>query len=296
MKRKLAVFLVVLMFLSFSISSVVAFVPPGLAKKGGLPPGIQKRFLDKDWQKCWKDDWKDIIQDWEKLFRQGRDGKEIIGSEYWATIQKIDTNNRRIMIQEGTAYLYLLVADNAKIQEDGKNIKLSNLSIGDEVYLKLNKDHTITEIKLVKDTEKDEENRSIKEAKVESINYETRRITLAYDNTRSRYILHDNTTIRVNGTKRDFNYIEVGMKVDVTIKDGKISQITVLEKTEELEGKLIDKYSNSYGTYILVEIDDSPVIFYVDEDLRIPTKLMDEEVCIKIKDDVVIDIWEKVKK
>lgn len=296
MKRKITVVLAVLMFLSFSISSAAAFIPPGLAKKGGLPPGIQKRFSQKDWQK----DWEDIIkewgkQDWEKVFEECREkfGKEMIEREYDTTLEKINVSNRRIVIQEGTAYLNLLVADNAEIKLDGKSARLNSLSVGDKVNLELNKDNTVTKIIGLSKGEDEEDSRTIKGANVESINYETRRMILNYNNTRASYVANDNATITVNGVRKNLNYIKTNMKVDVTIEEGRISRITVVDRVGEYNGKLIDKYTNDKGAYILIEIDDKPVLFYIDEDLNIPSRLIDEDVYIEVEDDIVVDIWKK---
>lgn len=306
MKRKLVSVLVVLMFFSFTLSSAAAFTPPGLAKKGGLPPGIQKRFSNELWQnKFWdyekwedlmdeledlwdEDEWEDLIKELKERFRY-----EVINKEYKTTLEEIDLGNKRIMIKDGTAHLYLLVADNAKIQLNGKSVRLSSLSKGNEVYLKLNKDNTVTEIIVIEDSKKDKETKVIKGASVESINYETRRVILNHNNTRTRYTVNSDATITANNSRKNLNYIEAGMKVDATIKDGNIIKIDVVEKIEEYEGKLVNKYSNNSGTYILIEIDDMPVFFYIDKDLSIPSRLIGEKVYIEVKDNVVIDIWRK---
>lgn len=308
MKRKLASILVVGMFFSFTISSVAAFTPPGLAKKGGLPPGIQKKLSHKSWwnnefwdddewdDEFWDDDewedmsfesWKDLIEELKERFEG-----EVIDKEYKTTLEEVDARDRRILIKDGTAHIYLSVAEDAEIELNDKDIRLSSLSDGDEVYLKLNEDNTVTEIEVIQDSDK-EETVTIEEANVDYIDHEDRRITLKYDDTRKRYIVDENAIIISNKSREDLDYIEEDMKVDVVIKDGKITLINVIEKIEEYEGKLINEYSNDNGDYILIEIDEVPTFFYVDEDLRISSRLIDEEVYIEVKDDVVIDIEKK---
>lgn len=298
MKRKLASALVVVTVFSFTISSAAAFTPPGLAKKGGLPPGIQKKLSHKSWwdNEFWDDEeWEDMsFESWEDLIEELKERfeDEVIDKEYETTLEEVDARDRRILIKDGTANIYLSVAEDAEIELDDKDVRLSSLSDGDEVYLKLDEDNTVTEIEVIQDADK-EETVTIKEANVDYINHETRRITLKHDDTRKRYMVDDNAIIISNKSREDLDYIEEDMKVDVVIKDGKITLINVIEKIEEYEGKLINEYSNDNGDYILIEIDEVPTFFYVDEDLRISSRLIDEEVYIEVKDDVVIDIEKK---
>lgn len=234
MKRKLASALVVLSVFSFTISSAAAFTPPGLAKKGGMPPGIQKKISGESWHnKIWEDkSWKDYSWDdeaWEDISFESlkelieelkeRFGEEIVNKEYETTLEEVDARNRKVLIEDGTAHIYLSVAEDAEIELDDKDVKLSSLSAGDEVYLKLNEANTVTEIKVIEEA--------------------------------------------------------------------------VAEETEEYEGKLINKYSNDSGDYILIEIDEVPAFFYIDKDLRVSQRLIDEEVIIEVEDDVVVDINRK---
>jgi len=96
MKKYLISVTTVCLALMMGVSSVSAFVPPGLAKKGGLPPGIQKRFIQQE---------KDM-------------------KEYQTTIKDINVKERRIVIEDGTAILSLLVSNKASIQLNNKNSKV----------------------------------------------------------------------------------------------------------------------------------------------------------------------------
>ncbi|SET11005.1 hypothetical protein SAMN05660297_01436 [Natronincola peptidivorans] len=274
MKRKLASMLVLLMVLSFSLSAAAAFVPPGLAKKGGLPPGIQKRFLDG------------IIVEEDK---DQEEDQEIISKGYSATIERIDVNNRRIMIEEGTAYLYLLVDKDAKIELDEKTSKFEDLRVKDEVYLKLNKENTVIEITGKSIGERES---IIREAVVKTIDYRRREITLQHNNREALYEVHQDAVIEINGIKKEWRDIEVGMKVDVKVKEGVISEIKAVNKITRYEGRLISKYTGTNPT-ITLRINNEDREFNVKRDVDLSKLGVGSIVVIQVENNVVIRAAEK---
>lgn len=267
MKRKLAGVLGLLMFFTFSITTVGAFVPPGLEKKGGLPPGIQKRFLQED-----------------------VDEKEVklVKKEYKATIEKVDTEDKRIVIKDGTAYLYLLVSDTAKIELDGKDSRLQELKKNDEVYLKLDKDKTIIEVKGKSIGEKEEVKR-IKNAVVKSVDTNKKEIVIGYDKKEVLYKVKDDAIIQINGVDKKLSDIKEDMKVDIKVRDRNILELKVLNEIMRYDGRLIAKYTGG-NPIIVLKIDNEERAFNVKKEIVLSKIYVGDSITIDVEEDIVINI------
>lgn len=271
MKKVLAGILVLMMFFTFALSTAGAFVPPGLAKKGGLPPGIQKRFSLEE--------------------RAGDD--RIIDGEYETVVKEIDLNKRRITIEEGEAIISLLVANRAEIKLDDKDAVLKDIKKGYEVYLELDKDNVITKIIGKTGDVVEDETWSIRGATVYSINEKDQKIALSYDNKRETYYVNRNTVIEINGNKKTFDDLSANMKVNVTIKGETILKLTVVSETTRHEGVLLGAFKDNDGPYIILNKDGAHSIFDVKAGLDIPDSYVNREVYIEVQNGLVTDIWRK---
>ncbi|SDK92309.1 hypothetical protein [Natronincola ferrireducens] len=272
MKKKLAGILVLVMVLTVMVSTAAAFTPPGLEKKGGLPPGIQKRFLDGFLDK------KQV---------------ELIGREYdEVVIKAIDRGDRRIGIEEGTAKISLLVSDKVKIYMEEKTIDFKDLQVNDMVYLKLDKDNTVTEIKVIEEN-KDNIRATIQGAIVRRVDIEDREIALFKDGNTVWYKIHRNATITVDGMRtRDLKDIKKDMKVDARIVDGDIQTLTAVSERKTYEGKLLLAMGGKEA-FIILDINGERTIFSVLKDLNLSRVREGRQVIVEVEKDVVIRISEK---
>ncbi|AOY74915.1 hypothetical protein [Clostridium formicaceticum] len=270
MKKKLASVLVLLMLFSFSIATAGAFVPPGLEKKGGLPPGIQKRFLED-----------------EQPTEEKKDA--LLKDEYRTKIESIDIETRRIAIKDGTAYIYLLVSDSAKIKVDGKSSSLEAFQKNDEVVLKLDKNNTIVEIH-----GENLEDRvvTIKEAIVKSINNSDREVVLLHDNKEVLYSVKDEAIIEIDGVKKLLKDIKVDMKVDVRVRRMEILEIKVTNEVKKYEGRLIAKYTDT-DPILVLRIDGDNKIFSVKKSLDLSTIKVGDDVIIYVEKELVTSVTKK---
>jgi len=203
MKKYLISVTTVCLALMMGVSSVSAFVPPGLAKKGDLPPGIQKRFIQQE---------KDI-------------------KEYQTTIKDINVKERRIVIEDGTAILSLLVSNKANIQLNKKTVKFEDLRKNDEVVIKLDKDNTATEVKA---TRKQEVQYTV-QGKLLLISKDQNRVYIYEDANLTNYELKSDVIVKLNGEKTNFNNLTTGMNVKLTIEGDKVR---LIEATKDVNTKI----------------------------------------------------------
>lgn len=271
MKKTIAGILVLMMIFTFALSTVGAFVPPGLAKKGGLPPGIQKRFGVE-----------------EQLT-----DKKILDGKYETVVKEIDLDKRRITIQEGEAIISLLVANRAEIKLDDKEAALKDIKKGYKVYLELDKDNVITKIIGKTGNVVEEKTKSIKGAMIYSINERDQKIALSYDSKRETYYVDRSTVIEIKGNKKTLGDLSVDMKVDVTVKEETIVKLTVVNETTRHEGVLLGVFEDKDGPYIILDKNGTHSIFDVKEGLDIPDSYSGREVYVEVKNGFVTDIWRK---
>lgn len=194
-----ALFLVILL----SSSYASAFNPPGLSKKGGLPPGIQKRFI-----------------------QQEKDKKE-----YTTTVKDIDLERRRIVIEDGTAILSLLVSDKAKIELNKKSARFEEIMKNDDIFIKLDKDNTITEIKATR------ENETVYtvEGKLSLVNKKENQIYIYENNKLNSYKLRSDVIVRINGKESSTSGLTTGMDLILTIEGDKVK---LIEVTKDVQTKI----------------------------------------------------------
>lgn len=189
--------------LAMGISSVSAKTPPGLEKKGGLPPGIQKRFIMQE-----KED-----------------------KEYNTVIKDINIAEKRVIIEDGTAILHLLVGNKSKIELNKKTVRLEDIRKGDEVSIKLDKDNTIKELKA---TRKNETTYTV-EGKLLLINKGQKEIYLYENNKLVTYGLKSDVVVQINGVKKNLDDLVMGMDLKLTL-DGK--NVKLIETTKEVQTKV----------------------------------------------------------
>lgn len=260
MKKYLVSITTLCLSLMMGVSSVSAqHIPPGLAKKGGLPPGIQKRFI-----------------------QQEKDNKE-----YVVAIKEIDFEERRITIEDGTALLNLLVSEKAKIQLDKKDIKFEDLRKGDEIDIKLDKDNTVTELKA---TRKEDIKYTVNGKFLVAIK-DQKKVYLYKDEKTVEYLLNSNVVVKVNGEKSKLDDLENGMEVNLTLANDKVTLIEGVKEVEakNLEGKILAKYEGK-DPLIIVKIGNDIKVFSVEKDVNLSKIELDEEVMIYIKDNKVTSI------
>ncbi len=195
MKKTILNVLVFVLVFSFTVTSAFAFTPPGLSKKGGLPPGIQKRFIVKP----------------EK------------DHAYETVIKDINLNEKRIVIQEGTALIHLLVDNNAKIELNGKKSTLKELQINDKIVIKTNSSNTITEIKATGG------NRTVpQETKVTGvikiIDLSKKELIIEANKSTTLYKLQ-NTTVYIDNKLVTMQDLKVGMEVTAHVNGYEIKTI-----------------------------------------------------------------------
>jgi len=235
MKKTMAKVIIVLLMVSLSLTTVTAFTPPGLAKKGGLPPGIQKRFIpDND-----------------------------LSIE--TVIEEIDTEDRRIIVKDGTAILNLLVAKDAKIRIDGKDKSISDLRVDYKVKLKLDKDNTIIEI-VVTSVVKDD--RQIIEGKIIDIDEDDKEIEIKYDNKTKEFDVSKQVIIKEGNKIRSFADLEENMEVKVEIVDNKIVKIEI-KTTQQTKITGTINLINTSTKELVIKKDSSLVIYETDAKTKI---------------------------
>ncbi|MDR7871206.1 MAG: hypothetical protein RIN55_10120 [Tissierellaceae bacterium] len=196
-------------------SNASAFTPPGLAKKGGMPPGIQKRFI-----------------------QQEKDKKE-----YNTTIKDIILGQSRIVIEDGTAILTLLVSDEARIELNNKSAKLKDIKKNDDVIMKLDKNNTIIELKATRE----KETVYTVEGIFSQVNNGENIIYIIYENNKlDSYKLRSDVIVRINGVKRNINSLTSGMELKLTIEGDRVKLIEASKDAQkEIKGTIISIDYNS---------------------------------------------------
>ncbi|MEW9094728.1 MAG: hypothetical protein AB2417_06550 [Clostridiaceae bacterium] len=183
-----------ILFLAFVMrnSSVSAATPPGLAKKGGLPPGIQKRFIEEKKEK-----------------------------KYSTVVKDINLDERRITIEDGTAIVNLLVSDKAKIELNKKSAKLEDINKNDKIFIKLDKNNTITELKATRE----EKAVHTIEGTITKIDYNNLEFELQEGTKVTLYKVKSSTPIKIDSEIKTFKDLVAGMKIKASITDKNIISI-----------------------------------------------------------------------
>lgn len=258
MKKRLISLVTLCLVLVMGVSSVSAFTPPGLAKKGGLPPGIQKRFI-----------------------QQEKDTKE-----YSTTIKDIDLKQKRIVIEDGTAILSLLVSDKAKIELNKKSVKFEDIRKNDEVFIKLDKNNTITELKATREKEVV----YTVEGRLLLVNKEQNILYTYQDGKLVNYELKSDVVVRINGEKTRIDNLTQGMDLKLTIEGNKVKLIeTTVDVETRLQGKILAKDDGS-KPLIVIQIDKEIKVFYVAKGVNMSEVKVGKEVTIYVKDNEVTSI------
>ncbi|WP_026477255.1 hypothetical protein [Alkaliphilus transvaalensis] len=236
MKKTISKILATLLVCTFALSSASAFTPPGLSKKGGLPPGIQKRF----------------IQAIEKDYA------------YESTIKAIDFSKRRIVIQEGTAEIHLLVANDAKIELNGKSGKLSDLQVGDQVQIKTNSSNTVVEIKATGGARITPPKQTQIKGVIKNIDLSNKEIVIEDNNNTNLYHV-SNTVIYIDNNQKALKDLKVGMEITAQVEGIKI--ITLYAKSvtvKELQATV--KRVDVSRREILLQYDNKEELYKVKSD------------------------------
>ena len=245
MKRKIVGLLVIVMVLSLAIGSVAAFNPPGQEKKGTLPYGILKKFLSIESNRT-----------------------------YQTSIKEIDLNAKRITIEDGTAILKLLVSNDAKIELNSKKVALKDLKVNDKVYLKLNSQNTITEIKVLEESRKVIEEIS---GVIKSIDKDDKEIYVQVNNnSKLREIkISSSTVIKINGEVKTISNLAVNMQVNIRIEDGKVVLVEVTNNQNSKITGTIHTLDSNNKTIVVEKGNDYQLYFvkstskiYVDNQLK----------------------------
>ncbi|MBU5484509.1 hypothetical protein KQI86_09220 [Clostridium sp. MSJ-11] len=192
MKKWLSVLTIACLVFVLRGTSVSAATPPGLAKKGGLPPGIQKRFIEEKKEK-----------------------------KYSTVVKDINLEERRITIEDGTAILNLLVSDKAKIELNKKSAKLEEIMKNDKIFIKLDKKNTITELRATRG----EETVHNIEGTITKIDYNNLEFELQEGTKITLYKVKSSTPIKIDGETKTFKDLVVGMKIKASATDKNILSI-----------------------------------------------------------------------
>lgn len=238
MKKRLTSFIILCLVFVLGAPSVSAFTPPGLDKKGGLPPGIQKKFNED-----------------EKHTK-----------ENYVVVKDIDVEKRRIVIEDGTAIISLLVSDKAKIELNKKSAKLQDIRKNDKVYVKLDKNNTIIELKATRE----KETVYTVQGKLLLVNKAQNQVYIYENNVLVNYELESDVVVRINGNKRSINDLISGMDVKLTIEGNKVTLI---------EAKSLGKESQK-GIVKSINIDKREIILTQGS----------KEILYKINSNVVVKI------
>ncbi|MDR7857341.1 hypothetical protein [Tissierella sp.] len=231
-------FLVILLTSSYAS----AFTPPGLAKKGGLPPGIQKKFI-----------------------QQEKDKKE-----YNTTIKDINLEQRRVVIEDGTAILVLLVSDEAKIELNKKSAKLEDIMKNDDVFMKLDKNNTITELKATRESE----TVYTVEGRLSLVDKKENKIYIYENNKLDSYKLRSDVTVRINGEKSSISGLTTGMELKLTIEGDRVK---LIEASKDVQTKII-------GT--IIAIDYNRMEFVLQEGTKVTLYKAQSNTPIKIDGEI----------
>jgi hypothetical protein len=78
------------------------------------------------------------------------------------------------------------------------------------------------------------------------------------DNVATKYTLSDNTLIRLDGKRADFDALIQGMSVRIYLQEGSVRMVEGVSTFETLvaEGKVIDTGTKQGGDYITIELED----------------------------------------
>lgn len=219
MKKTFVSFVTVFLVLLLGVTSVSAFTPPGLAKKGGLPPGIQKKFIQLE---------------------KGN-------KEYNTKIKDLDLDKKRIVIEDGTAILSLLVSDKAKIELNRKSAKLEDIRKNDEVSIKLDKNNTIIELKATRE----KETVYIVEGKLLCVNKKQNEIYIYEDGKLATYTLGSRMSIVMNGRNTNIDNLAIGMELKLTIEGNKVKSIVASKDLQtKIKGTIIGIDPNRFELVI----------------------------------------------
>ncbi|ABR46332.1 hypothetical protein Amet_0089 [Alkaliphilus metalliredigens QYMF] len=280
MKKFLAGAFALLMFVSFA-ATASAFVPPGLAKKQGLPPGLEEKAGE-------------LPPGIQKRFGDIEELQKGLAYEYNKTILQMDADNRRIVIEEGTAQLHLLVADNAKIELDGKIVSFKDLYKNDEVQLKLNDELTIIEIigSKGKDRIPAEKYEEVK-GKIDAINSTRREITVISDNTKRLYDIDSNAKIWIDDASSRLTRLEKGMEVTLKIEEDKVVEIYGFSDIQTHEGRLMSVKITEEENIIILRIGEENRTFTVEKRIDLSEISLGATIRIQVKNNEVYRLAEK---
>lgn len=242
MKKRLISLMTLCLVILLTSSYVSAFTPPGLDKKGGLPPGIQKRFI-----------------------QQEKDKKE-----YTTIVKHMDLEQRRIVIEDGTAILSLLVSDKAKIELNKKSAKFEDIMKNDDVFIKLDKDNTITEVKATRE----KETVYTVEGKLSLVNKKENQIFIYENNKLNSYKLKSDVIVRINGEKSSTSGLTTGMDLILTIEGDRVK---LIEATKDVQTKI-------NGT--IIAIDYNRMEFVLQEGTKVTLYKAQSNTPIKIDGEI----------
>jgi hypothetical protein len=242
MKKYLTSLATLFLVILLASSNASAFTPPGLAKKGGLPPGIQKKFI-----------------------QQEKDKKE-----YNTTIKDINLEQRRIVIEDGTAILALLVSDEAKIELNKKSAKLEDIMKNDDVFMKLDKNNTIIELKATRE----KQTVYTVEGRLSLVDNKENKIYIYENNKLDSYKLKSDVIVRINGVKSGISSLTTGMELKLTIEG---DRVTLIEASKDVQTKI-------NGT--IIAIDYNRMEFVLQEGTKVTLYKAQSNTPIKVDGEI----------
>lgn len=104
--------------------------------------------------------------------------------------------------------------------------------------------------------------------KITEIDLDNEEIFVKTDNKERLFEIDNDTVIKINGEKEDFEDLYVGMEVKVKLTNDKVTEIYSESITKEYEGKIVEKSEGNVNK-LTIKVDGINKTFEVDEDATI---------------------------
>lgn len=171
------------------------------------------------------------------------------------TVVSIDTAKDTVTVTINGYDMVIEVPSSARIKLDGEDVKLKDLYNGCEVRVSyLNgKASLIENVKIVKDSTIKGVVASVKEA---SGSQTPTTITLADSENTSKkqsYTVSNNVKVTINGAVDSFSKLKVNNYVQITVKNGEVTEIEVIDKNQTVAGTLKKVDISNGETVIVIE-------------------------------------------
>ncbi len=173
-------------------------------------------------------------------------------SSQTGTVVSVDTFNETITVTIGGSDLVYNIKANTKFKVNGKDVKSTDLRKGMSVKVT----HIAGDVALI------ENNVVIEDSVIYGLvsttkDSTTRSVTIADANNKknvSTYVLADNAKIRVNGAIDLFSKVKANNYVALTLVDGLVETLEVIDKTTTASGTLVS--IDASGEFTVLNVED----------------------------------------